>query len=260
MGGTDAALWSGSAVLLNEIWYKDFPRSSFHAFNDAGNWLYMDKFGHAYTAYQLSGIQYTAWRFAGLKPGSAILLAGGISWGYQATVEVLDGFSAEWGFSWADLSANTVGAALFMSQQWWWEDQRIRLKFGFRSSPYAALRPEILGSGFTERLLKDYNAQSYWLCAAPAAFMSSGTSFPPWLEIGIGYSADGMLKGDSDMYQLNGFTYRARPEFALSLDVDWRKLPIRPRWLKTLLSPLNAVKIPLPAVFWRDGTCYVGLF
>ena len=43
VGGTNAALWGGSTILLNEIWYKDYPRSSFHTFNDAGNWRYMDK-------------------------------------------------------------------------------------------------------------------------------------------------------------------------------------------------------------------------
>ncbi|MGZ8537694.1 MAG: hypothetical protein ACXWV9_05480 [Flavisolibacter sp.] len=28
--------YGGSFILLNEAWYKDYPRSSFHTYNDAG--------------------------------------------------------------------------------------------------------------------------------------------------------------------------------------------------------------------------------
>lgn len=259
ISATDATLWLGSTWMLNEVWYKDYPTSAFHLFNDATNWHYMDKCGHSYTAYQLSGLQYAAWRSSGINPRKAAWIAGGISWGYQLTVEVLDGFSSEWGFSLADVTANTIGSGLFVGQQLAWNEQRIRLKFGYRASPYAALRPKVLGSGFTERLLKDYNAQSYWLCVSPQSFFPD-SGFPPWLQLAVGYSADQMLRGDSDVYTVDGFTYHARPELAFSLDVDWNRLPVRRKWVKAVLRPLNAVKIPLPAVFWRDGVCYAGFF
>ena len=38
---------------LNDLWYKDYPKSSFHWINDNSNWLQMDKVGHATTAYQV---------------------------------------------------------------------------------------------------------------------------------------------------------------------------------------------------------------
>lgn len=259
VGGTNAALWGGSTLLLNEIWYKDFPRSSFHAFNDADNWLYMDKLGHAYTAYELSVTEYAAWRWAGLREPAAAWLSGGISWGYLMTVELLDGYSAEWGFSWADVTANTSGTVLFVGQQLLWHEQRFRLKFGYRPSPYAKLRPEVLGSAPAERFLKDYNAQSYWLSVAPAAFMGKTTSFPQWLQLSFGYSADQMLNGDQQQYTVNQTVYHARSEYAISLDIDWARLPIKRRWLRQAVKPLNAIKLPLPAVYWRGGTCYVGI-
>ena len=34
VAGTEAFLYGGSLVGLNELWYKDYPRSSFHLFND----------------------------------------------------------------------------------------------------------------------------------------------------------------------------------------------------------------------------------
>lgn len=260
VGGTNAALWGGSTILLNEIWYKDYPRSDFHTFDDAGNWHYMDKLGHSYTAYQLSAAEYGAWRWAGMNERPAAWLSGGISWGYLMTVEVLDGYSSEWGFSWADVAANTGGSALFVAQQLAWNEQRFRLKFGYRSSPYASLRPEVLGSTFSERLLKDYNAQSYWLSVSPGLFLPPESRFPKWLQVSFGYSADQMLRGDGDAYTVDGFTYHARSEYALSFDIDWAQLPIRKPWLRKLVKPLNALKVPFPAVFWRGGVCYVGLF
>jgi len=258
VGGTNVAIWGGSTILLNEIWYKDFPKSGFHTFNDAGNWQNMDKMGHAYAAYQFCAVEYSAWKWSGVKERSATWLAGGISWGYQMTVEVLDGFSEEWGFSWADVTANTAGSVLFVSQQLLWKEQRIRLKFGYKPSEFAALRPEILGATFPERLLKDYNAQSYWLTASPSLFFPK-SNFPKWIQLAVGYSSDQLLKGDNNAYTINGFTYHAKKEYALSLDIDWTKLPIKRRWLKQLVRPLNTIRIPLPAVFWRGGVCYVGI-
>ncbi len=260
VGAANAAVWGGTTVLLNEVWYKDYPRTSFHAFDDANNWRYMDKFGHAFTAYKLASIEYFSWTWAGVRPQKAVWLSGGLSWGYLFTVEILDGFSEGWGFSFADLGANTIGSGLFVAQQLIWKDQRIRLKFSYKPSPFAELRPNVLGSTFPERVLKDYNAQSYWVSVSPGMFMPPKVYFPRWLQVSIGYSAHEMLNGDSNLYTIDGFTYRARSEFALSLDLDWSQLPIRRVWLKKLLQPLNAIKLPFPALYWRNGVCYFGMF
>lgn len=261
VAGTDLALGGGSVALLSAVWYNEYPKSKFHTFNDSNEWLYMDKFGHGYTAYKLSTVNYAAWRWARMPKQKATILSGGIAWTYQLSVEVLDGFSAEWGFSWADLTANTAGVGLFIGQQLGWDEQRFQLKFGYKPSPYAMIRPNTLGSNFSERLLKDYNAQSYWLCVAPGTFFKE-SKFPKWIQIGFGYSIDAKLNGDSNTYtDLNtGKTYFAKQEYAISLDLDWSQLPIKRPWLKKLLKPLNAIKIPFPAVFWRNGVCYFGMF
>ena len=261
VAGTDLAIGGGSVALLSAVWYQEYPKSKFHTFNDSNEWLYMDKLGHAYTAYKLSMVNYAAWRWARMPRQKATILSGGIAWTYQFSVEVLDGFSAEWGFSWADLTANTAGVGLFIGQQLGWGEQRFQLKFGYKPSPYAAIRPNTLGSNFSERLLKDYNAQSYWLCVAPGIFFKE-SRFPKWIQIGFGYSIDAKLNGDSNTYTdlSTGNTYFAKQEYAISLDLDWSQLPIKRPWLKKLLKPLNTIKIPFPAVFWRNGVCYFGMF
>ena len=261
VGGANLVLGGGSVGLLSAVWYKEDPKSKFHAFNDSNEWLYMDKLGHSYTAYKLSTLNYAAWRWARMPRKKAVFLSGGIAWTYQLSVEILDGFSAQWGFSWADLTANTAGAGLFIGQQLGWDEQRFQLKFGYKPSPYAEIRPNTLGSNFPERLLKDYNAQSYWLCVAPGTFFKE-SKFPKWIQVGFGYSIDAKLNGDLNTYtDLNtGKTYFARQEYAISLDIDWSQLPIKRPWLRKVLKPLNAIKIPFPSVFWRNGVCYFGMF
>lgn len=261
MAGTNLAVGGGSVALLSAVWYKEYPKSGFHFFNDSNEWVYMDKCGHAFTAYRLSVMEYSAWRWARMPRKKAIWLSGGIAWSYQLTVEILDGFSAEWGFSVSDLTANTVGSALFIGQQLGWDEQRIQLKFGYKPSPYAKIRPDVLGATFPQRLLKDYNAQSYWLCVAPGTFFPE-SRFPKWIQVGFGYSIDAKLHGYDHVYTdaNTGRTYYAKQEYAISLDIDWAQIPVKKPWVRKILKPLNTIKIPLPAVFWRNGVCYFGMF
>ena len=53
--------YGASMIGLNKIWYAGYPKSSFHYYNDAGEWLDMDKVGHVYTAYSLSRLIYRTW-------------------------------------------------------------------------------------------------------------------------------------------------------------------------------------------------------
>jgi len=48
---TEAALYAGTMSYLNFIWYKDEKRVPFEFYNDAGGYLQVDKFGHAYGSY-----------------------------------------------------------------------------------------------------------------------------------------------------------------------------------------------------------------
>jgi hypothetical protein len=192
-----------------------------------------------------------------MSKSNSLWLAGGVSWGYLLGVEVLDGFNEEWGFSMSDLAANTVGTGLFVAQQQLWDEQRIHLKFGYKPSPFANLRPNTLGGNWSERLLKDYNAQSYWLAVAPTRFTVQDRF--RWLQLAIGYSAHEKLFGIENSAEINGIQYVAKREWAIGFDIDWSQLPVKKPWLKKSLRVLNAVKVPLPGVFWRGGVCYVGI-
>src|SRR5215212_1292552 len=135
-GAATAFGFGGSFILLNQAWYKDYPRSSFHTFNDAGEWQQMDKIGHAWTAYTISRVATNMWKWTGVKENSSVLLGAGSGLLYLLSIEYLDGRSAQWGWSWADVAADVFGTGLFASQQMGWKEQRIQLKLSVHKKNY----------------------------------------------------------------------------------------------------------------------------
>ena len=250
-------VWGGSIAGLAQVWYKDFEKAPFHSFDDSKEWLQMDKAGHVFTAYHLSDKIFKLYRWTGLDRRKSAWIGAGVGWGYQFSFELLDARSSGWGFSWSDVAANTIGSSLFLGQELLWQEQYLKLKFSYSPSPYAQYRPEVLGASHTERLLKDYNGQTYWLSISPGTLFP-GTRIPPWIALSAGYSADAKLQGHEDLYQtpdgLHAFS--AKREFILSLDIDVTKLPVRKTWVKKALSPFNVIKIPFPALVWKGNTMY----
>ncbi len=250
--------WSGSMIGLSQVWYKDVPKSSFHFFNDGNEWLQMDKMGHIYTANKLSSLTYDLFHWSGWNNTSATLMGFGVSTGYQLTLELLDGFSRDWGFSWWDVAANTFGSSLFLAQQLTWKEQRILMKFSYHPTTYAKERPSVLGSTFTERLLKDYNGQTYWLSINLSTF-GRNNPLPKWLCFSLGYSVDGKING-----VLNDYTnlsdpsksFHAQREFLMSLDIDFSRIKTKKPWLNVLLKQFNYIKIPFPALRWKGDVFY----
>ena len=217
----------------------------------------MDKIGHVYTAYKIGEVTTDLFRWTGLKPIKSALVGTSIGIGYQTTLELFDAYSTEWGFSWGDIASNLTGSGLYLGQELAWSEQRILPKFSYHPTQYAAIRPEILGSTHLERLLKDYNGQTYWLSFSPGTFLKN-TSFPNWLCFSFGYSVDAKLKGDEEIYfnfHENGTStsYQSEREFLFSMDVDLSRLPAKKTWVKRVLKQLNHLKIPFPAVQLSNG-------
>ena len=196
---TASALYAGTMIGLYQLWYADYPKSSFHFINDSGEWLYMDKIGHATSSYWIGRIGYESLRWSGVSKKKAIWYGG--TWGLYilTSVEVFDGFSEEWGASGPDLAANTIGTGLFLSgSSLLWHNQPLSLKFSFHPTEYADYRPDLLGENFIQQMFKDYNGQTYWLSANIASFLPENSKFPKWLDVSFGYSAEGMLGAKSN--------------------------------------------------------------
>lgn len=237
--------YGASIYLLNEAWYKDYPRTSLHWFNDNKEWLQIDKVGHAYAAYQLTNQNAWLIKSTGVNYKNAALISSGISLATMSSIELFDGLSKEWGASWGDLSANTLGVALFLSQELTIRNQLLRLKYSYKQSPYAKTHPDKLGRNAAERILKDYNAQTYWISTSIRG-IAKNTNIPPWIAIAVGYGAHGMTGGyDNREPHENIKRYR---QFYLSPDIDWQRIKTKNKTVKILFRALNMIKVPMPAL------------
>ena len=264
VGTASAICYGGSFLFLNEAWYKEYPRSSFHTFNDAGEWQQMDKIGHAWTAYHTSRLNTGLWKWAGVDENKSVLIGSSTSLLYLLGIEYLDGRSAQWGWSWPDAGADISGVALFASQQLLWKEQRIGIKFSSYHKNYGPSslkqRADVLfGQPLPERLLKDYNAQTYWLTFNVKSLLKTG-KLPGWLNIAFGYGAEGMFGGYENIGRdkegnviFDRRDIKRYRQWYLSPDIDLTKIKTKSPFLRTAFFLLNAIKIPAPTLELSNG-------
>src|ERR1017187_3822618 len=106
---SEAGIGTLVTIGLEYLWYKKFPKSRFHFFNDNDEWLNMDKVGHATSAYNISAFQYNMMRWSGVNKISSLWIGAATALAYMSMIEISDGFSAQWGFSPGDMMANITG-------------------------------------------------------------------------------------------------------------------------------------------------------
>ena len=257
--------YGGTTIGFNSAWYSQYPRSKFHFFNDNAEWLQVDKAGHIYGAYIESFASYEMWRWSGL-PRKQRIWAGGLSGvAYQSIIEILDGFSSEYGFSWGDFSANILGSGLFTAQEFAWDDQRIKMKFSFHKKDYGAADLNaranvIFGKSETERFLKDYNASTDWVSINIKSFFPK-TKLPGWFAVAVGYGAEGMFGARSNIAKdKNGNIIFDRSDIKryrqwfLAPDVDLTKIKTKKKAVKIILGVLNSFKFPAPSLEFSNGS------
>lgn len=238
-----AGVYAISMIGLNQLWYKDYPQSSFHTFNDNNEWLQVDKVGHFYSAYTLTKLSFDLLNANGNKAQrKSAILSGSTTFLFLSSIEVFDGFSRDWGFSWGDMIANTGGIALFTAQELLFEKQYIRIKYSYLNTDYRKQRPDLLGENTLQAAFKDYNGQTYW------ASMNLNNLYhkiePKWLSIAIGYGAEEMIFAETTSSSGNLNPYR---QYYIGLDIDFEKIKTQKKWLKGAFKVLNCIKIPSPA-------------
>lgn len=258
LGISSIAITSGSLVYLNQAWYQQYNTSKFHTFNDNEEWFQMDKYGHIFSTYQTARLMMGAMDWAGYSKQKQVLIGGLSGFTYMTAIEIMDGYSDGWGFSWGDMVANGLGSGLAIGQKLLWNEQRIQLKFSFYNSTYAQYRPDLLGESFSTQILKDYNGQTYWLSINPSSFIKKENKFPKWLNVAFGYGADGMLGARYNnilVQDKNGNTtfFNRYPQYYFSLDADLTRIKTKSKFLKAVFSCINIIKIPFPNLELSEG-------
>jgi len=244
-----AVVAAGTYAALGQLWYDDYEKSDFHFIDDNAEWMQMDKVGHAFSTYHLSNQSANLFRWSGIGQRKSAIYGAATSFAFVSAIEIFDGFSKEWGASAGDIGANFGGAALFIGQELLWKEQRITPKFSFHKSPYASVRPEVLGSTLNEQIFKDYNGQTYWFSANVHSFFKDSNVIPKWLNVAFGYGATGMITGENDPVNLVFLPEKSQMrQYYFSLDADLTKIRTNSHLLKTIFSVVNTIKIPAPTL------------
>ncbi|MCO6498533.1 MAG: DUF2279 domain-containing protein [Chitinophagaceae bacterium] len=224
----------------------------------------MDKAGHVYSAYLESRTSSEMWRWTGVSRKTRIILAATSGIAYQSIIEVLDGFSSEYGFSVGDVTANILGTATFVSQELLWDQQKLKLKFSTSPKKYADPELEqradkIFGKSFIERALKDYNRQTYWL-SADIKSLTHSERWPAWLNISLGYGAEGIWGGTKNFAQdkdgniiFDRTDIPRRRQWLISPDLNFSAIKTNKKGLRILFFVLDSFKFPAPALELTGG-------
>ena len=245
---SEISAYAISLFALNQLWYSGYPRSKFHFINDNKEWLQMDKVGHMTTTYYTGVAGIKAYKWAGFKRNEAIWYGGITGSVFLMIIEILDGTSKEWGASSGDLLDNTAGSLLAIGQELKWNQQKIQLKYSYSPSRWAKINPQQLGYNHLERSLKDYNGQTYWVSFnVNSTFNISKYDFPNWLNLALGYGADGMTSPYTDDYQ------QSNRQFLMSFDIDLSKIKTKSKTLNSVLNLFGFLKFPAPAIEFKNN-------
>ena len=264
VAGANVVGYGSTMIALSSAWYSQYEKTRFHTFNDFPEWKQVDKVGHLYAAYIESRASMEMWRWTGIERKKRIWIGGMSGAVYQTVIEVLDGFSAGWGWSWADFGANILGSSALVAQEFAWDDQRIKLKFSFHnknySDPSLNQRSDVLfGTSSAERLLKDYNGQTYWASINLKPFFKN-SHLPEWLSVSVGYGAEGLFGGTQNIGKneagniiFNRPDIKRYRQWFLAPDIDLSKVKTNSKAFKFFLTVLSAFKFPAPALEFSNG-------
>lgn len=252
-----AILYPLYAIFLYWLWYSNGPTSAFHFFNDNGEWLQMDKVGHFVVHFQWALMPAYVFCWAGYSPHQSAWYSFLLSCIVLIPVEVMDGFSPAWGFSWGDIIANVSGSLFAYAQLRGFGKTVYMMKFGYQTTVYALARPDMFGTGYIQNSLKDYNGQTYWL-TIDINKLTGKKILPKWLLLSIGYSGEGMYGGDDNVWtDKQGVTHnfsdvvRYRQWF-LSFDINFTPL-VKNKVLQRVFYAVNIFKIPFPAIEFSEN-------
>ncbi|MHB8581260.1 MAG: DUF2279 domain-containing protein [Ignavibacteriaceae bacterium] len=233
IGGITTGAFVWGYDVQNNLWWKG-DKSNFH-FVWKQDWVYTlgaDKFGHFYFTYLVSNIYSQAFEWTGIDETKSTWYASSFALAYETFVEVRDGFSKQWGFSWGDFTSDFLGASYPLLQH-----QFPALKnFNFKISFYPSNRYK---AGSNRVIFDDYESTYDWLSINVYNLLPREVKkfYPKFINLAIGHSVE---KLDNN----GGGNHR----FYISLDWNLEGLPGDGWFWNLLKRNLNYYHLPSPAI------------
>jgi hypothetical protein len=242
--GVATAFVAGNAYLYHyfkKAWWSGerAPHFFFHADWDQ-EFRDQDKFGHMFGGYHLARIGYAGLREACVGEKKAIFWSAAYAAAFQLQIEIFDGQFTKYGFSYADMIANTTGQTLAVMQELHPRLRAIKPTFSYHRT--TALRNPPPGSELRPSL--DYSGQTYWFSADINDMLPDGAKayWPAFIRFSVGHSITDWQLPTTTAPQ------RAQRKILLSLDFDPEKLPGNAPLWRTIKHTLSYYRFPAPAL------------
>ena len=247
LGSGMAIGWLGLHIYYTHTWWKDRA----HYFKFAEDPWYarnVDKVSHVYTAAVITEGTGILFEWTGIKPMNALIYGAITATVYETYIEMFDGISPIWGFDWADVAANTIGAIYPIAQKLAPVLNNFNLKWSFKPAWI------INKTKNSPDLLNDYTSMTFWLSVSPKGLLPRKIAeyFPGFLAIALGVSLKNASHETSTLNE-----YR---ELFIALDYDITKLPGDTDFLKKLKKILNYYHFPSPAVRVSPSGVWYGIY
>ena len=255
--GVATAFAGGNALLyryFKKAWWSGERADHFffHADWDE-NFRDQDKFGHALGGYHLARFGNAFLRSACISKTKAIVWSAAYAAVFQVQIEVWDGLYKKYGFSYADIIANTTGTALAVLHETHPRTRAIKPLISYSRS--AAMRNADNIPGELRPSL-DYSGQTYWISLNP--YELSGGDPKQWylglVRVSLGHSITDWIDPRT------GANMRAQRKILLTLDIDAEKLPGENRIWKTFKRQVGYIHLPSPALQITPKTELIGWY
>jgi uncharacterized protein YfiM (DUF2279 family) len=247
--GTMALANAGAMVALDRLWYSQHVRTRWHWYDQPGGrawyddwytYAQQDKLGHVLASFHLTRATGAYGRWAGLSRQDAALFGGAASFLFQAQIEFLDGFSANYGASRTDLLANALGSTWGALQVAYPSFDGVTLKYSYTPSPYYDPANLPLGNA-----IQDYSGITYWLVVRPDRLLPGPVAdrWPSGLGLALGHSGRDLKNAVSGV---DGLVHQR--QLYLAPDIDLLALADWPKPVRGVLEALSFIHLPMPTL------------
>lgn len=202
--------------------------------------LGVDKLGHFYTSYYYYQAVNELMTLAKYNEKTKGIISIALPMIWAVSIEMGDGFSP-FGFSFEDLTANTLGVTYGILQRNIKPLQYLKFKMGYY--PTAGY----INNNFRNWVLSnDYSGHIYWLTFDMHNLVSTNYKkyFPPFLNLAIGYGVD------------NYGTYTNGPmenKFCIGLDWNLGSIKSKNKYIITTRNLLDYIHFPAPGIRKING-------
>jgi hypothetical protein len=245
--GVGAAFIGGNAYLYHyfkKAWWSGerAPHFFFHA--DWDQWFRdQDKFGHMLGGYHLARFGHAGLRSACVGEKKAIIWSAAYAAAFQIQIEIFDGQFKKYGFSYADVIANTTGQTFAVLQELHPSLRAIKPTFSYHKTR-ALMNTESGQIPGELRPSLDYSGQTYWFSTDVNRLLPDAAKpyWPSFIRFSVGHSVTDWINPETAAAQ------RGKRKIILSLDFDPEKLPGNAPWWRSVKHTLSYYRFPAPAL------------